>query len=254
MMQCDNNQYGISFECDGGQFVNQLLHNAENRGCFSLPVKQSLVLDGGKGELVRACGRVGRKRGVSETKTAEALRSHSEAERRRRERINAHLESLRGLVPSNEKMDKATLLAEVVSQIKQLRATVSQASEGLQIPMDTDEVKVEAIENLSGDGSLLLRASLCCEHWPDLLSDVRKVIRSLPVRVVKTEISTLGSRVKVTFLISSVEGDSVVGSVRAALSSVVEKVSAMVESAEQLFIPRKRQRVLCLDSSSCLLQ
>ncbi|KAG6387135.1 hypothetical protein SASPL_152320 [Salvia splendens] len=254
MMQCDNNQYGISFESDGGQFVNQLLHSSENRGCLSLPVKQSLVLDGEKGELVKACGRVGRKRGVSETKTAEALRSHSEAERRRRERINAHLESLRGLVPSNEKMDKATLLAEVVSQIKQLRATASQASEGLHIPMDTDEVKVEAIENHSGDGSFLLRASLCCEHWPDLLSDVRKV----------------------AFLITSVEGDGVVGSVRAALSDVLEKVSVLVESAEQLFIPplsdvlekvsvlvesaeqlfipRKRQQVSCLDSSSCLLQ
>ena len=104
MMQCDNNQYGISFDSDGGQFVNQLLHSSENRGCLSLPVKQSLVLDGEKGELVKACGKVGRKRGVSETKTAEALRSHSEAERRRRERINAHLESLRGLVPSNEKV------------------------------------------------------------------------------------------------------------------------------------------------------
>ncbi|XP_047968117.1 transcription factor bHLH30-like isoform X2 [Salvia hispanica] len=254
MMQCDNNQYGISFDSDGGQFVNQLLHSSENRGCLSLPVKQSLVLDGEKGELVKACGKVGRKRGVSETKTAEALRSHSEAERRRRERINAHLESLRGLVPSNEKMDKATLLAEVVSQIKQLRATASQASEGLQIPMDTDEVKVETIENHSGDGSFLLRASICCEHWPDLLSDVRQVIRSLPVRVLKTEISTLGSRVKVAFLITSVEGDIVVGSVRAALSDVLEKVSVLVESAEQLFIPRKRQRVSCLDSSSCLLQ
>ncbi|KAG6387126.1 hypothetical protein SASPL_152311 [Salvia splendens] len=202
MMQCDNNQYGISFESDGGQFVNQLLHSSENRGCLSLPVKQSLVLDGEKGELVKACGRVGRKRGVSETKTAEAL-SHSEAERRRRERINAHLESLRGLVPSNEKMDKATLLAEVVSQIKQLRATASQASEGLHIPMDTDEVKVEAIENHS-------------DQKPS--------------------------------------GDGVVGSVRAALSDVLEKVSVLVESAEQLFIPRKRQQVSCLDSSSCLLQ
>ncbi|KAL1562636.1 transcription factor bHLH30-like isoform X2 [Salvia divinorum] len=251
MMRCEN-EYGFSIESDAGEFVYQLPLNSsmniEKRECLSTPVTQSLVLDGEKGELVKACGRVGKRNGVSATKTVEALRSHSEAERRRRERINAHLESLRGLVPNNEKMDKATLLAEVVSQVKQLRATASQASEGLHIPMDTDEVKVGRVENHSGDGSFLLRASLCCEDWPDLLSDVRQVMKSLPVQVLKSEVSTLGSRVKIAFLITSVEGDGVVGLVRAALSDILEKVSALAESAEQLFIPRKRQRVSCLDS------
>lgn len=217
-----------------------------------MPVKQSLVLDGEKGELVKASGRMGKRNGVSDTKTVEALKSHSEAERRRRDRINAHLESLRGLVPNTEKMDKATLLAEVVSQIKQLRTTASQASEGLHIPMDTDEVKVETLENCAGDGSLLLRASLCCEHWPDLLSDVRQMINNLPVRVLKSEISTLRSRVKIAFLITTVER-TCASSVHSALSNILEKVSALTESAEQLFIPRKRQRVSCLDSSSYLL-
>ncbi|XP_042064517.1 transcription factor bHLH30-like isoform X2 [Salvia splendens] len=254
MMQCEN-EYGFSNESDVYQLLHNSTMNVEKRGCLSTPVKHSLVLDGEKGELVKACGRVGKRNGVSATKTVEALRSHSEAERRRRERINAHLESLRGLVPNNEKMDKATLLAEVVSQIKQLRETASQASEGLHIPMDTDEVKVGRVENHSGDGSFLLMASLCCEHWPDLLSDVRQVMKSLPVQVVKSEVSTLGSRVKIAFLITSVEGDDgVVGLVRAALSDIVEKFSALAESAEQLFIPRKRQRVSCIDSSSNLFE
>lgn len=147
-------------------------------------------------------------------------------------------------------MDKATLLAEAIIQIKQLRRIASQASEGLHIPMDSDEVKVEPLENRSIDGSFLLRASLCCEHWPDLLSDLRQVMSNLKVRVLKSEISTLGSRVKVAFLIATVEGNG--GSrVHEALSKVLEKVSALAESAEQLFIPRKRQRVSCLDSSSC---
>ncbi|XP_047947381.1 transcription factor bHLH30-like isoform X2 [Salvia hispanica] len=254
MMQCEN-EYGFSIESDVYQLLHNSTMNVEKRGCLSTPVKHSLVLDGEKGELVKACGRVGKRKGVSGTKTEEALRSHSEAERRRRERINAHLESLRELVPNNEKMDKATLLAEVVSQIKQLRETASLASEGLHIPMDTDEVRVERVENHSGDGSFLLMASLCCEHWPDLLSDVRQVMKRLPVQVVKSEVSTLGSRVKIAFLITSVEGDDgVVGLVRAALSDIVEKVSALAESAEQLFISRKRQRGSCIDSSSNLLE
>lgn len=107
MMHCEN-QYGFNFESDDGELLNQLLHNSnrnvENRGCLSMPVKQSLVLDGEKRELVKASGGKGKRNGASETKTIEALRSHSEAERRRRERINAHLESLRGLVPNNEKV------------------------------------------------------------------------------------------------------------------------------------------------------
>lgn len=63
----------------------------------------SLVLDSEKGELVKAPARVGKK-GVSEAKALAALKNHSEAERRRRERINAHLSTLRGLVPCTEKV------------------------------------------------------------------------------------------------------------------------------------------------------
>ncbi|CAK9148146.1 unnamed protein product [Ilex paraguariensis] len=70
----------------------------------SISVSQSLVLDGEKGELVKAPGKARKKGGVPEVKTMAALKSHSEAERRRRERINAHLDTLRGLVPCNEKV------------------------------------------------------------------------------------------------------------------------------------------------------
>ncbi|KZV57182.1 DNA binding protein [Dorcoceras hygrometricum] len=63
-------------------------------------VKQLLVLDGEKGELVKTS----RGNGVRDAKTLAALKSHSEAERRRRERINAHFATLRGLISSNEKV------------------------------------------------------------------------------------------------------------------------------------------------------
>lgn len=66
-------------------------------------LSHSLVLDSEKGELVKAPVRVGKK-GVSEAKALAALKSHSEAERRRRERINAHLTTLRGLIPLTERV------------------------------------------------------------------------------------------------------------------------------------------------------
>ena len=67
-------------------------------------LSHSLVLDSEKGELVKAPARVGKK-GVSEAKALAALKSHSEAERRRRERINAHLTTLRSLVPCTDKVN-----------------------------------------------------------------------------------------------------------------------------------------------------
>lgn len=73
-------------------------------------VPQNLVLDSEKGELVKASGRVGKKTGKSEGKSIAALKSHSEAERRRRERINAHLATLRNLVPSSDKVSSPFLL------------------------------------------------------------------------------------------------------------------------------------------------
>lgn len=63
----------------------------------------SLVLDSEKRELVKAPVRAVKK-GVSEAKAMAALKNHSEAERRRRERINGHLSTLRGFVPCTEKV------------------------------------------------------------------------------------------------------------------------------------------------------
>ncbi|PIN13048.1 hypothetical protein CDL12_14331 [Handroanthus impetiginosus] len=255
------NPYSLNFESDWGDLLNQSSQNVsgrtENWGSGSKPVKESLVLDGEKGELEETSGRMGKKSGASETKMIAALKSHSEAERRRRERINAHLMTLRGLVPNNEKMDKATLLAEVINQVKQLKATATQANEGLHIPMDADEVEVEILKNNEDDGSFLLRASLCCNYKPDLMYDLKQAINDLPVQVLKCELSTLGGRLKSVFLITTREGDSdsvagqelIVSSVRMALSNILDKVTASAEYDQELFYPQKRRRLSCFDAS-----
>ncbi|XP_073313622.1 transcription factor bHLH30-like [Primulina huaijiensis] len=112
-------------------------------------------------------------------------------------------------------MAKATLLAEVISKVKQMKKTAACASEGLQIPMDHDE------------------------------SDLRQSIDGLPVKLLRsTEIPTLGGRIKnVFFLAASEEGpegrDVLISSVHSALSNILDKDSASVENAQSLF-PRKR--------------
>lgn len=65
-----------------------------------LSSSSSLVLDSEKGELVRDA-----QQGVKPEKALIALRNHSEAERRRRERINGHFTTLRSLIPGTDKVN-----------------------------------------------------------------------------------------------------------------------------------------------------
>lgn len=134
---------------------------------------------------------------IVEAKALAASRSHSEAERRRRERINNHLATLRSLLPNTTKTDKASLLAEVIQHVKELKRLASDIEQGSPLPSEADEVSVDSdLAADEGTGKLLIRASLCCEDRPDLLTDVNKTLRALRLRAVKAEMSTLGGRVK----------------------------------------------------------
>ncbi|CAL5408940.1 unnamed protein product [Camellia sinensis] len=250
---------------------------SENWGGGSMSLSQSLVLDREGGELVKTPPvRVGKKSGASEEKVMAALKSHSEAERRRRERINAHLATLRGLVPctekclwnimmacfrehANRKMDKATLLAEVISQVKQLKKTATESSKGLIIPMDADEVRVEPEPNTEGDKNISLRVSLCCDYRPELLSELKQALDALHLNMVKADISTLGSRVKNVLVFTSrndTNGDNaeacqlLVNSVHRALSSIIDKGAATTEYSPRTTLPNKRRRISLFDSLS----
>ncbi|GMI82308.1 hypothetical protein HRI_001900100 [Hibiscus trionum] len=243
--------------------------NASYRGgSLSVSVSQPVVLDTEKGEPVKAPLEVGKKT-VSEEKIIAALRSHSEAERRRRERINAHLDTLRTLVPCRQKMDKATLLGEVIKHLKEMKNNATEASKGLLVPMDDDEVSVEPYNIGDADGMISFKASICCDYRPQLLTDLREALNALPfqIKIVKSEISTLGSRLKGDFVFRSscrstssvthvVDDDSDAdewrfraSSIRQALDSVLEKASTSLEFAPFLTFPSKRRRISYIDSS-----
>lgn len=155
-------------------------------------------------------------------------------------------------------MDKATLLAEVISQVKELKKHALEASRGIPIPMDDDEVKVETCDEESKEGTFYFKASLCCDYRPELLIDLRQALGSLQLKVVKAEMSTLGSRLKHVFIFTSHKGhiddanDRLVfaDSVHRALSAVVDKASAMLEYSSRTTLPNKRQRISFFDSSS----
>lgn len=213
----------------------------------------SLILDGKRVERVKPLVKPGRKLTGAE-KALLALRNHSEAERRRRERINAHLTTLRGLIPGTAKMDKAALLAEVVNQVKELRDHVTEVTRGTLMPTDIDELKVEQ-EGHDDENSFSIRASLCCDFKTELLSDIRETIEALPLKTVRAEIATLGSRMVNVFVIVGCNADEegsqlLVDSVRKALRSVLDKFYASEEFSSRNTMPGKRRRVSLFSSSN----
>ncbi|KAJ4849267.1 hypothetical protein Tsubulata_018524 [Turnera subulata] len=220
-----------------------------------LSSSSSLVLDSERGELVEANVRV-EKKGVSAERSITALRNHSEAERKRRARINAHLDNLRSLVPGTAKMDKASLLAEVIGHLKELQKSAAEASEGLLMPMDVDEVSVERQEDRLDGAPCLIKASLCCDFRPGLLSDLRQTLDALHLIVMRAEIVTLQDRMKNVFMVTSCKEEDgengeahelLIDSIHQALRSVLDKFSASQEFSLKSTLSNKRRRVALFD-------
>ncbi|KAI4313975.1 hypothetical protein L6164_026918 [Bauhinia variegata] len=169
---------------------------------------------------------------IMDAKALAASKSHSEAERRRRERINNHLAKLRSLLPSTTKTDKASLLAEVIQHVKELKRQTSLIAETSPVPTEIDELTVDAADE---DGKFVIKASLCCEDRSDLLPDLIKTLKALRLRTLKAEITTLGGRMKNVLFITGEEDSSsseeqqnqqqqyCISSIQEALKAVMEK-------------------------------
>ncbi|XP_068333899.1 transcription factor bHLH30 [Pyrus communis] len=171
---------------------------------------------------------------IMDAKALAASKSHSEAERRRRERINNHLAKLRSLLPSTTKTDKASLLAEVIQHVKELKRQTSLIAETSPVPTETDELLVD--DESDEDGKFVIKASLCCEDRSDLLPDLIKTLKALRLRTLKAEITTLGGRVKNVLFITGEEDSSNSGGEQVQMphqqyckSSIQEALKAVME-------------------------
>ncbi|XP_043715389.1 transcription factor bHLH30-like [Telopea speciosissima] len=194
---------------------------------------------------------------IMDAKALAASKSHSEAERRRRERINNHLAKLRSLLPNTTKTDKASLLAEVIQHVKELKRQTSQIAEASPVPTEIDELTVDASDE---DGKFMIKASLCCEDRSDLLPDLIKTLKALRLRTLKAEITTLGGRVKnVLFITGEDDNDSnnneeqqqqqySISSIQEALKAVMERTTSDDSSSGS--IKRQRTNVNILEHRS----
>ncbi|OAY70787.1 Transcription factor bHLH30 [Ananas comosus] len=173
---------------------------------------------------------------IMDAKALAASKSHSEAERRRRQRINGHLAKLRSLLPNTTKTDKASLLAEVIEHVKELkRQTTAITAEGgtLLLPTEADELTVDAAGS-DEDGRLVVRASLCCDDRSDLIPDLARALKSLKLRARRAEIATLGGRVKNVFIITAHDDachSDCVASIQETLRAVMDKKTATSDTS-----------------------
>ncbi|CAN8238926.1 unnamed protein product [Cochlearia groenlandica] len=134
---------------------------------------------------------------IMDAKALAASKSHSESERRRRERINNHLAKLRSILPNTTKTDKASLLAEVIQHVKELKKETSLISETNLVPTEYDELTVALTEEeQTVNGEFVIKATVCCEDRLNLLQDMVKTLKALRLKTLKAEVTTVSGRVK----------------------------------------------------------
>ncbi|KVI07005.1 transcription factor bHLH51-like [Cynara cardunculus var. scolymus] len=135
-------------------------------------------------------------------KATAASKNHSEAEKRRRDRINAHLTTLRRLVSNSDKMDKASLLGKVVEHVKELKSETKELSKVSTIPTDLDEVIIDLDSGtVDPNTSVFIRASLCCEDRREVFSEIKHALKSLRLTVVQADMTCLGGRMKCNLIL-----------------------------------------------------
>lgn len=186
---------------------------------------------------------------------ARALKVHSEAERRRRERINAHLATLRRMVPDTRQMDKATLLARVVEQVKLLKRKASEATttttQSTPLPPETDEVSIELHTGDAGaDRTVYIRASISCADRPDLVAGLAQAFHGLRLKTVRANMTSLGGRARHVFVLCMEDGwgSAGAGASLRSLKEAVRQALARVASPETAYgsspFQSKRQMIL----------
>ncbi|KAL8472218.1 hypothetical protein ACS0TY_029439 [Phlomoides rotata] len=181
-------------------------------------------------------------RSMAEAKAVAASTSHKEAERRRRKRINAHIATLKSILPNTIKTDKASLLGEAVRRVKELKKTTAEleeASKKLMFPTETDELKLSQCDN-----SGLIKATISCDDRPEIIVDMIQALKSAEAKVVRAEMSTVGGRTKSVLwvkLMSANESDVGLGRLRRALKAVMDK-STLLAGSGQVLPGNKRPR------------
>ncbi|XP_044462478.1 transcription factor bHLH51-like [Mangifera indica] len=195
---------------------------------------------------------------VSEGRSTTASKSHSQAEKRRRDRINAQLSTLRKLIPKSDKMDKAALLGSVIEHVKDLKLKAMEVSKAFTIPTEVDEVTVDCdvaqfanptntnhVNKSKSNNNVLIKASVCCEDQPELFREVIRVLKGLGLTTVKADIATVGGRIRSILVLCNKDSDQQsvpLNTLKQSLHLVLSRLSSAT-TASNFRIRSKRQRL-----------
>nr|WCO08304.1 hypothetical protein [Suaeda aralocaspica] len=190
--------------------------------------------------------------------TASSSLSHRQAEKRRRDRINAQLTRLRRLITKSEKMDKAALLERVVDQVKEHKRRASEISKVFTIPSETDDVTIECHTNNNmqqeahhHNNLILIKATFCCEDRSDLIPELIKALKDINLTIIEAEIACLGGRIKSILLLyykldvnnGDNHGVCNVSGIKQSLMGVLTRVVSWSSASTSSFrVTSKRQR------------
>lgn len=148
-------------------------------------------------------------------------------------------------------MDKATLLARVVDQVKLLKRKASEATQSMALPPETNEVSIELHAGDSGvfvagaDKMIYMKASISCDDRPDLIAGLIEAFRGLRLRTVRADLTSLGGRVQHVFLLCRDEGwGASLRSLKEALRQALAKVASPEMAYGSSPFQSKRQRIL----------
>ncbi|KAF4350814.1 hypothetical protein G4B88_002143 [Cannabis sativa] len=195
-----------------------------------------------------------------EDKAAAASKSHSQAEKRRRDRINAQLTTLRKLIPKSDKMDKAALLGSVIDHVKELKRKAGEVGKYSVVPTEVDEIIIEsnlsdqdyvrlseAGANKNCDNVNYIKASVCCEDRPELFSELIQVFKGLNLTAVRADVVSIGGRIKSVLILSSKNNEHgntsvCINTLKQSLKLVLSKISSSSSMATTCRIRSKRQR------------
>ncbi|XP_050209266.1 transcription factor bHLH51 [Mercurialis annua] len=195
----------------------------------------------------------------AEDKAASVSKNHSQAEKRRRDRINAQLGVLRKLIPRSDKMDKAALLESAIDQVKELKIQAKEISKAITIPTEFDEVTVDNIgdsddvipstSTAKENNNIYIRASICCDDRPEVFSELIRALNGLRLNLVRAEISSVGGRVKSILILCNEGGrDDGGGGGGVSLSAIKQSLNVVLSRISSSSIPSnyhirsKRQR------------
>ncbi|CAD6239684.1 unnamed protein product [Miscanthus lutarioriparius] len=186
---------------------------------------------------------------------ARALKIHSEAERRRRERINAHLATLRSMIPDTRQVCDGQ--GHLACQSGRASEAPEEGSKRGHHPEhdpapETDEVSIEL--NTGADRVIYIRASISCDDRPDLVAGLAQAFHGLRLRTVRADMTSLGGRARHVFVLCKCKeegwgsGSAGPSASLRSLKEAVRQALARVASPETAYGSRpfqsKRQRIL----------